>query len=216
MVCHSSDVPAELQLGVADLDLTRDDEKLEKPYRFCDHVTSGRNSAYCVSDADLDAEEARNDAWKALKAKWTAPQQAAFEKFDAVAKKFFEKRAWNENDMSGTARITIADEAERQMAQELLDAVSGFEKGTLPAVVPLARADAALNKMYADIMARKEEWIGTIDKDRIRETQRLWLGYRDAFADFLAKRFPKRSVSDWKAWVTTVRTAQLKELLESS
>jgi uncharacterized protein YecT (DUF1311 family) len=75
--------------------------------------------------------------------------------------------------------------------------------------------DAELNAYYSSIMRRESlEDAGTISKEGIRETQRTWLAYRDAWASFAAQRYPARSAAEWKAWMTAARIAQLKSLFE--
>jgi hypothetical protein len=51
-----------------------------------------------------------------------------------------------------------------------------------------------------------------VTKDGIRDAQRKWVAYRDAWTAFAARRYPKRSADEWKAWITSVRVEQLKTL----
>ncbi len=119
----------------------------------------------------------------------------------------------SELDMSGTARAAIALEEEGRLRDEFLDAVRGFEAGRLPVETSFKEADAELNAVYARIMKQEDLEQGTVDKAGIRDTQREWLAYRDAWATFGRSRYPRVSEAAWKAWTTTARVTQLEELV---
>lgn len=214
LVCHGSDVPAELELLVDDLYQSRDDETLDKPFLFCDHVTSGQNSGVCAVRDAGPAEDTRDRAWTALTAKWPTAQRTALATAREAAGRFFDLRAGYEVATAGTARIAIGLEAEAAMHDELLAAVKEFETGKLPARAPLAAADAELNRVYAQLMGREHVEFDEAKSENIRETQRAWLVYRDAWAAFAARRYPSRLVNDWKAWATAIRVKQLAEIID--
>src|SRR5262245_28672975 len=66
LICHGNDVPAELIKMVEVLSDTMEDEKLEKPFLFCDHVLSGMNSGMCAARGEeIDAAK-RDAAWKQI------------------------------------------------------------------------------------------------------------------------------------------------------
>ena len=210
LICHGSDVPAELIDMVRLLDDSRDAATLDPPFVFCDHVLSGMNQGLCAIRDSGPADTSRDEAWQQLSAGWTSPQQAALEKMRAAADAFFEAHVSEELDQRGTARIAIDLGETADLADALLASVREFEAGRLPARVALPAADADLNAVYASIMRRKTLDEGTVTKDGIRDTQRKWLAYRDAWTAFAARRYPRRTADEWKAWITTVRTAQLK------
>ena len=118
-------------------------------------------------------------------------------------------------DQRGTGRIAYAIFEAETLEDALLESVRAFEAGKFPARASLSKVDAELNAYYSSIMRRESlEDAGTISKEGIRETQRTWLAYRDAWASFAAQRYPARSAAEWKAWMTAARIAQLKSLFE--
>jgi uncharacterized protein YecT (DUF1311 family) len=126
---------------------------------------------------------------------------------------FLDAHSGGELDMSGTARIAIAAAESNRLRQELLDDVQAFEAGRLPKRIDFKTADAELNAVYSQLMKKRDLDLGTVSKNNIREAQKAWLPLRDAWGAFGALRYPALSPDAWKAWATSKRTAQLKELL---
>ena len=56
--------------------------------------------------------------------------------------------------------------------------------------------------------------LGTIRPEGIRDTERVWIRYRDAWVAFGAKRYPSVPADAWRTWATTERERQLRELYE--
>jgi uncharacterized protein YecT (DUF1311 family) len=214
LVCHGSDVPAELEGMVETLYRTRGRAALEEDFLFCDHATSGMSQSLCASRAEASAAIARAAELAALTSTWPQPHRAALEALQKAAEGFFGSRMESEIDLEGTARAAIAIEEEAALRDELLADLRQFEAGSLPSSRESYKAaDAGLNAVYSRIMKTKELDLGTVTKEGIRETQRAWLAYRDAWAAFGAARYPGVSADAWKAWATTKRVAQLRELL---
>jgi hypothetical protein len=51
---------------------------------------------------------------------------------------------------------------------------------------------------------------GTVTQEDIRETQRKWLAYRDAWTAFGQRLFPRLPAETWKVWLTRERTKMLE------
>lgn len=215
LVCHGSEVPAELFELVKALDTTRGQAKLEKEFSFCEHVTSGMNMGRCAAqDEDLAAQK-REAALAALTAGWSPRQQEALAGLRKAAEAFFVERSSSELDMGGTARIGIAVAEQAALRDDLLKSVEGFEHGAVPADADFAPADLELNQVYSKLMSTASTGrSGTVTQQGIRATQRQWLAYRDAWAKLGAARYPSAPAETWKTWATRRRAAQLKEILD--
>ncbi|MDH5180354.1 MAG: DUF1311 domain-containing protein [Gammaproteobacteria bacterium] len=215
LVCHGSGVPAELEGMVETLYTTREEPVLHKPFLFCDHVTSGMNGGICSARAEAVRQAERRKEIGALQAGWTEQQRklfmSAFEKADI----FWDTHSSEEQDMSGTARASIAIAEHAELKEAFLTAIRGFEAGRFPAAGNFKQVDAELNTIYRQIMAKeKPEQYGTVTKQGIRDTQRKWLRYRDAFVKFALQRYPGKTADYWRNWLTVNRNAQLKVFLE--
>ena len=102
-------------------------------------------------------------------------------------------------------------DAESSLKDDFLEAVTAFESGKLPhtSAIESAKADEALNLAYrenlqiADI--HKTEY-GAIQPDGIRQAERAWLKYRDAWLEFAAMRYPAVARNAWLQLLTADRT----------
>ena len=215
LVCHGSEVPAELIDMVKTIAAAKDQVKPGEEFRFCDHVTSGMNMGRCAAqDEDLAAQE-RDAALATLTTGWSPRQKEALAGLRQAAEAFFVERSSSELDMGGTARIAIAVAEQAALRDELLKSLASFEHGALPAAADLAQADLELNRLYSQLMSAKSTGrSGTVTREGIRATQRKWLAYRDGWAKLGAARYPSTPAGTWKAWATRQRAAQLKQLLE--
>jgi uncharacterized protein YecT (DUF1311 family) len=75
--------------------------------------------------------------------------------------------------------------------------------------------DKELNETYRLLKASADPKFreGTVTWVDIREAQRAWLDYRDAWIKFGKVRYPAISEPSWKAFFTEQRLKMLKELL---
>ena len=221
--CEYGGAPAEIEGRLHHLDEIAsgtDKEALD----ICDDITSGLMMGFC---ADRDAEFAkfaRGERWTALQVGWTPAQRSMLAALRKAANAYFDSASGNEVDMSGTARGAFAVESYETLDIALLNDVERFEKGVRPEekAADFAAADKALNAAYkqvratlrsADSDAGLSEY-GTIDADGVRETQRLWLPYRDAWVAFAATRYPDVPADAWRAWLTRTRTRALTAIVE--
>ena len=100
-----------------------------------------------------------------------------------------------------------------------MEDVRRFEHGARPAqtAASLTPADRELNVVYRRVRAELQagasphpySLAGTVDADGVRDTQRAWLRYRDAWVAFAATRWPDTAGDAWRAWLTETRTAAL-------
>jgi hypothetical protein len=190
------------------------------PIDICDDITSGYMMGACQTVADALAESKRAREYAALAADWTPAQRAALADLRKAASAFFAEASWGEQDMSGTARIAMALEAGQALDDALYARIRAAEGGESPPgdAATAAAADAALSAAYRRTLAsfRRAEarpgFIGTVGAETIRDAQRLWPGYRDAWVAFAHERYPAVPASAWAALLTRERTAALVAL----
>jgi uncharacterized protein YecT (DUF1311 family) len=220
LVCHGSGVQAELEGMVESLDASEDQAKLEKPFTYCDHATSGSNVGMCAGQAEEIASARRRAVMRQVAEKWSAREKTLFEALQKAAEAFFTERSTGELDMSGTMRSEIAINEESELRRELMKRVRELESGKLPSDADFKRADAELNQVYVKVMklpslrTSDPDSPGKVTSSGIRATQRKWLPYRDAWARFGVARYPNVPEAAWKTWVTQQRIEQLKPFLE--
>lgn len=218
--CEFGGAPAEVDGRLGHID---EIAKGGEPMDICDDVTSGLMMGFCSSRGADFARFERDRRWQALQAAWTPQQRDAWTAVRKAADDYFELVSSEETDMSGSARGAFAVGAREDLETALLDAVKRFDGGARPTqkAADFARADKALNATYKTTMAKLAAGrgdgmfgeYGTIGPDGVRETQRAWLRYRDAWVRFAALRWPGTPADAWKAWLTTERTQALAELV---
>ena len=219
--CETGGAPAELDGRLAHLDELAEAAAPATDFDLCDDITSGYMMGFCAErDATL-RRRAREREWAALMAGWSDAERAAWKTLRAAADAFFAARVEGEVDMSGTARGAMAIGTAEDLEETLLKDVTAFEQGTRPRgdATALKAADAALNASYA--AARRaatpepgEDWslLGTIRPEAIRDAERAWLKYRDAWVAFGRVKYPDVPPEAWLDYFTRQREAQLREL----
>ncbi len=220
--CEYGGAPAEVEGRLEHIDaIAKGTDK--QAMDICDDITSGLMAGFCSKRSADAARFERDRRWQTLQAAWTPAQRTAWADVRKSADSYFELVSREETDMSGTARGAFAVEARERLDIALLDAVTRFESGKRPTqkAGDFARADKALNATYKATLAKLVAGLGdgifgdygTIGPDGVRETQRAWLRYRDAWVRFAVLRWPGTQADAWKAWLTEERTEALAELV---
>lgn len=149
-----------------------------------------------------------------ITSKWTDAETKEYSLLKKTAKQYFDIHAEHEVDLSGTARaaMSIQDKALQEKSfQKILELL---ETGKLPKNSDQQHIDAdkRLNIIYQKIQKKPDSEWGTITKDGIKTTQRAWIKYRDAWANFSKKRHPGTE-NNTKTYLTIKCTKELEEIL---
>jgi uncharacterized protein YecT (DUF1311 family) len=192
-----------------------------KPFDQCDDITSGYMGAICAGlreSQDRRVREARLErAARAL----PAASQKALAKL-RLAADAYAKAGAGEEDMQGTAAAGLAVQHEAGLREEFMQAALDTIDGKLPAASAetFAERDRQLNQLYQTVMtapSRQQDSpdrIGdsTITHADVRQAERAWLAYRDAFAAFCASLPSGSDAAAIKTLLTTQRIAQLRKV----
>jgi len=186
-------------------------------FDFCDDITSGAMGGVCSNRSSRLAAAGRAVRLAAQQARFTAPQRVAFVHLEQAMQAYAAAHGEKETDLSGTLRAAFITEAEDAVRDAFEADLKAFEAGRLPAggATDLARADAELNAAYQAAMRVDYPEISGIRPQGVRDAERAWLAYRDAFVRFAATRWPGLSADALKAKLTRDRTALLKALAGS-
>ena len=223
--CEAGGAPAESEGRVQHLEDLQTKEHLQQTsqaatnFDFCDDSTSGYMQGFCAAKDDRITQARRDRRLNAIMSRWTAKQKTAFAPLEKAADTFFTEHARSEVDQSGTGRAAFVLDEETKVRNAFVAAISKFEKGDLPrsSAVQFRAADSALNATYSNALKATASTdpnstaraFGTVNADDIRNTQRLWLRYRDAWVAFGAVKYPSVSADSWRTWATLARTRQL-------
>jgi uncharacterized protein YecT (DUF1311 family) len=216
IACRGVGVPAELESILNALHASRDLPALESAFRFCDHVTSGWHQGECANSQLEASSAAVGRSIDGITSRWPKAEKSAFEKLKAAADRYFSRRASAEQDLSGSARVSMEAGMVEDQEKEFLQQVKDFAESKIPADTDFPGADRALNDIYSKVIrSTKFPDYATFSKDDIRESQRLWIPYRDAWVALGKVRYPKVSAAAWQTWLTRLRVRQLEEFQEN-
>ncbi len=217
--CEYDGAPMEVSGRLEHLDAIASG-KDRKPMDICDDITSGLMMGFCAKREGDSARTQRDSRWASLQSSWSPVQRSAFAELRKAANAYFTSVSREETDMSGTARGMLAEAAYENLDKALLADVANFEHGRFPKMraQDFAGADRGLNATYKKVLMRLNANsdsgpYGTVTAEGVRATQRLWLGYRDAWVRFAAVRYPTVAADAWRAWLSHDRSGALIDII---
>jgi uncharacterized protein YecT (DUF1311 family) len=213
LACGIEGAPAESHGRVTHLASLRAGQAAQgSEFHYCNDVTSGLAAGYCAGHASSIAQAARDAELVRLTAGWGADERAAFALLREAFEAYAEAHA-NSGDMTGTLRMALWISARDGARDEFLATLRRLEAREVPsaAAAQFRTADAALNSAWRALMRSElpNQGIGGPTREGLREAQRAWIRYRDAFIAFAALRYPQVGRSAVAALLTRQRTALL-------
>lgn len=185
----------------------------------CDDITSGIMGTMCAGIREGQAERSLKARLDRTLAALPAPARDAFRALRQAADRYADAGA-AETDMQGTAAPSLAIKREGELRMQFEQLLSEVLDKRLPPASPqdLARADRELNTVYRSLMLPSEherpDRIGdsTITRKDVREAERRWIAYRDAFVAFRVRLASGPSPDAIGAALTRQRLAELNRL----
>jgi uncharacterized protein YecT (DUF1311 family) len=214
LACGLEGAPAEVDGRVTHLHELKAKNWAGNDFDFCDDITSGLAMGYCADHAANVAAPVREAKIARLASSFGASEKQAFDSLRRAQTAFVEAHGSGEVDMSGTARAAMSIQAEESARDEFVDVLQRLASGQAPAFThaQFVAADAKLNSAYRKALAEAgpSDAPGAVQKEGIRDAQRAWLRYRDAFLAFAAIKYPQISRDSLAAWLTQERTKMLE------
>lgn len=213
--CEAEGAPAEISYRLQHLEsLNRAVPSSCAKFNFCDDITSGFMEGFCASHQSDLADQERSGALDVLQVGMSQAQRGAFAQLVKEEAAYAHAHAKGEIDLSGTARAMFQIDAERTLRDDFLAALQLFEAGNHPSgsVQSYRDADAQLNLAYRKAMSNAEQHkndYGAVQPDGIRDAERAWLTYRDAWVVFAKLRYPNVPPETWLVLLSNDRTSIL-------
>ena len=195
-----------------------------KPYDFCSTVGLDfwKIVALKCQGTALAREERRRQAdLSNLAAAWSAEQKTALSSLLRARDAY--EGASEDSDVELCITGTASEQMEvRQGFDELFAAdMKEFVSGKLPHATheEALRSDRRLNQTYRELIdglvieANKHGCAKPVEF--VRESERAWIGYRDAWIKLATLRWSKVSADSWSAFFSDERTKHLGELIGS-
>ena len=179
-------------------------------FKYCDEVGTTMEIGFCAGwDSELQ-DQARRNWVDTLSARWSTAQRTALLELARTDDLYSTARARGELDLSGSGRAIWEFDAEWLLRERFKAALKAFESGHLPSVAKpnSAGADADLNRIYRKAIATAEagkSGYGAVQPDGIRDAERAWLKYRDAWLAFAKLRYPSVTSAVWMTLLTRDR-----------
>lgn len=187
----------------------------------CDDITSGYMGTVCAGIREGQADRIRKARLDRHAATLPPSARRALTQLHAAADRY---AAAAENDMQGTAAPGLAIAREGKLQAQFVETLARVLDNALPSASPqdLARIDKKLNAVYRQLMAPapsesgQPERIGlsTITRAEVREAERRWIAYRDAFLALRAQLSSGASRDAIAVALTRQRLAELNAILE--
>lgn len=143
-------------------------------------------------------------------APWTEEQKNAFAKARTAFNQFEFIEEQAENSCAVPVELCNFDIDDR-LERDFVAAIDGFEQGKLPAFKRGEYGDAKYG--LSDLYQQLESMTFQSNRSRmykLRDAERAWQEYRDAFVDFAKLRWPSVSEHSWLTLLDNERIAQLK------
>lgn len=213
--CEAGGAPAEISLRVEHLQsLEAGTSKPDSAFDFCDDVTSGFMEGYCAAYESEIEDQKSAISLEGIASHFTPAQRFAFDTLRKSEEAYSLAHARGEIDLSGSARAMYEIDSEETLRENFLAALKVFEKGKYPAgsQAQFADANTRLNRAYRKDLSDAEEHegdYGAVQPGGIRDAERAWLKYRDAWVAFARLRYPSVPADAWLVLLTNDRIAIL-------
>jgi uncharacterized protein YecT (DUF1311 family) len=208
--CEINSMPGDKAGTIYELERLR---KYPPTVRFsvCDHSAAPHLYKTCAILGDRFDQIEREKKIAAITASWSKKEKKAFDHLRNAAEQFFKSRASSEIDLRPTFEVQERAFMERGFIEKL----EKLQKGELPAFssADFKKAQADVDQAYAETQKDPNRRWGTATAQGVRQTQQLWLAYRDAWVKFGKIKYRNVSADSWRTWITQERLAMLRHLL---
>lgn len=213
LACGVEGAPMESHGRVMHLAELRRQRAPGRDFHICDDITSGMMGGQCAGHRARIAQAQRAAALAALTRGWTDPERRALAPLIAARTAYSQAHASGEVDARGTLRGAFWVQAQEALERQFLDMLQHLSAGRrIPAPHDFAAADQSLNAAYrARMRGEFDDDPGAVTREGVRDAQRAWLRYRDAFLAFAAVKYPRVTRGAIAAWLTRQRTALLRD-----
>jgi uncharacterized protein YecT (DUF1311 family) len=215
LACKVEGAQAEIEGRVQHLENLREKKWQGNNFSLCDDATSGYLAGFCAEHNNRFAATIRADKIARIQAKWAPADKNEYAILRKAADQYFEARSDNEVDQSGTDRAAMVIEEMSLQEEGFISTLEGLEQVTYTKYSnqQFKEADSRLNAVYQQIQKKADFDCGSITKEGIRSTQRLWIKYRDAWIQFCMKKYPSCTPDDIKTYLTLKRIKELEDFL---
>jgi len=201
--------PGEYDRRVTRLAALRDGGRRGPAFDYCDDIAGGLAGGLCAGHRAALARPQREAAMRAMIARWTPEERAAFEPLRRAFEEFVAASAAGDLARSGSASVSLQSRLEQGLRDQFAEMLQRLSAGRAPRLTAgeFRTEDLQLNQAYRARIADEGEYDAPgITVESIQNAQRAWLRYRDAFLAFAAVKYPGVARVSLAAWITRNRS----------
>lgn len=214
--CRMGGAPAEMAGRIERLVRIRAGEEAASGFSVCDDATSGFLAGRCAVHEQRIVEADRNARLAVLASQFDDGEKQAFAEVRTAADTYATESSGGEIDQTGTMRAVFVTARQDEVRSAFTTLLFALEARRSPEPgADFAEIEARLNAIYGRVMAAHFPFAGMpsgITPDGVREAERAWIAYRDAWVAFAEARHPWLETGVLKAHLTQERAAFLKQL----
>jgi hypothetical protein len=213
LACSLDAAPAEYDARLQHLAELRKPNARQRPFDFCDDITSGLAGGQCAVHQKSIDDVKRKAKLEGLTQGWTPAQKQTFTLLEKAKTEFVTARSEGEVDSTGTARVAFSVGEQGRREDAFLAFLDRLErgKGVKASRADLPSADRDINIVYRQIQDRRDFSAGSVTQSNIQNTQKAWLKYRDAWLAFAKVRYPDVPQDAIAATLTLERINMLRK-----
>ena len=219
LIVRGGFVPAEVEGAIQDYysRMIRTEGLVE--FSVCDYVTSGIGMGYCARKYEAEEQKRILVQIEEMKDSFGL-KNSLLDTAYISAMRFLDSKVWNEEGHDGSGYMAWAQGSLSEQRKSYLEFLSDINSGTIPVISgSLKDNDSLLNINYKELFQglEKDPINGgrfTIDADGFRETQRLWLKYRDTNTELLTVVSNQKDKDFWNNYFIKQRLEQFEQLKE--
>jgi hypothetical protein len=180
-------------------------------YSVCDHSAAPHLYKSCAILGDRFDSIRRAKEISDITSGWSERDRKAFNSLQQAAQNFFKSRASSEINLEPTFEV----QEMAFMENGFISKLQQLEKGDLPSfsAADLKKARTELDEAYAATQKDPNRRWGTATVAGVRQTEQLWIAYRDAWVKFGKIKYPRVTAGSWQTWLDQDRLAMLQKLL---
>jgi uncharacterized protein YecT (DUF1311 family) len=193
-----------------------------QPIGVCDHAVGAQTIA-CSSLSSAQQAVEIDARYAALAKDWPDGQKRALATLRKRASAYFNDVVYAEGGLPAAHPAAIAMLEGTMLEQALFERVVEVSRAAVPSVSDeqVGAADRELNAAYGALLRMLGEnkveggcGSSSVDATEIRDVQRLWIAYRDAWIAFGRARHPGSAAAGWNAVLTRERAQELRNVTE--
>lgn len=191
-----------------------------KPFDVCDDIASGRAAGRCAAVRSAKADDARAARITPVVKNWSAADRALLASLTKAEGTFVEAHGGNWYAFGGTSASARSIGMQDEIRDFDADLLIELARGRVPAAsaATVADSDLALNQAFKAVLASDQvhagdgETVGQIPIGELRDAQRDWLRYRDAWLALARRKWP--ASANGVAWALNLERARQLRLVE--